>query len=91
MAWQGNGIGAAWARHAMCESAFSGLPLTAEALSQSQVICGGQSGRGTGLSLNTFLFSRYHFPSVPFSSQCCCYQKDKRVTPGNLLKSSSVS
>ena len=22
MAWQGNGMGAAWARHAMCESAF---------------------------------------------------------------------
>jgi len=24
MAWQGNGMGAAWARHAMCESAFKG-------------------------------------------------------------------
>jgi hypothetical protein len=24
MAWQGNGMGAAWSRHAMCESAFSG-------------------------------------------------------------------
>ena len=22
--WQGNGMGAAWARHAMCESALSG-------------------------------------------------------------------
>jgi len=22
MAWQGNGMGTAWARHAMCESAF---------------------------------------------------------------------
>jgi hypothetical protein len=23
MAWQGKGMGTAWARHAMCESAFS--------------------------------------------------------------------
>ena len=23
MAWQGNGMGAAWARHAVCESAFN--------------------------------------------------------------------
>jgi hypothetical protein len=23
MTWQGNGMGAAWARHAMCESAFT--------------------------------------------------------------------
>jgi hypothetical protein len=26
MAWQGNGMGTAWARHAMCESAFK-VPL----------------------------------------------------------------
>jgi hypothetical protein len=51
------------ARHAICESAFSGLPLTAEALFQSQVVCGGQSGRGTGLSLSTFFFfCHHHFP-----------------------------
>ena len=24
MAWQGNGMGVAWARHAMCESVFTG-------------------------------------------------------------------
>jgi hypothetical protein len=29
MAWQGNSMGAAWARHAMCESAFTLLYLKA--------------------------------------------------------------
>jgi len=28
MAWQGKGMGAAWARHAMCESAFIGPHFT---------------------------------------------------------------
>jgi len=30
MAWQGNGMGAAWTRHAMCESAFIMLLLPIE-------------------------------------------------------------
>ena len=30
MAWQGNGMDAAWARHAMCESALKGLTQCSE-------------------------------------------------------------
>ena len=43
MAWQGNGMGAAWARHAICESAFN-LPtakfeVLAEVLLKIQIFC----------------------------------------------------
>ena len=32
MAWQGNGVGATWERHAMCESAISELPASGVAM-----------------------------------------------------------
>jgi len=46
MAWQGNVMGAAWARHAMCASAFRRYSLADQRVlkgNNGSIICGGKS------------------------------------------------
>jgi hypothetical protein len=78
--------------------AVSRRPVTAEARVRFQVsireVCGGQSGTGTGFSPSTWIFPfQYHSTNGPYSSSCtgCCYQKDKRATPGNVPKGHDFS
>jgi hypothetical protein len=74
------------------------MPVAEEALVRSRVspreICGGRSGTGTGVSPTTLVLPcQYHSTNVPYSflSTCSSYLKDKRVKPGNLPYSSTLS